>query len=156
VRRQFVNEPLGLVVEALEGLALSHGDLVRWQREPSFVLRAERSRAPKVGLVAGGGSGHEPLHTGFVGAGMLDAAVPGAIFSSPTALQVEAATRAADRGRGVLHIVKNYTGDVLNFSIAAELTEADGMAVERVLVDDDVATDALPAGGKGAAVPLRS
>jgi phosphoenolpyruvate---glycerone phosphotransferase subunit DhaK len=149
VRRQFVNDPLGLVVEALEGLALSHGDLVNWHREPSFVLRAEESRTPKVALVAGGGSGHEPLHTGFVGTGMLDAAVPGAIFSSPTALQIEMATRAVDRGQGVLHIVKNYTGDVLNFSIAAELTDADGIAVERVLVDDDVATNALAADGPG-------
>jgi dihydroxyacetone kinase-like protein len=104
-----------------------------------------------VALISGGGSGHEPLHSGFVGAGMLDAAVPGLIFSSPTAAQVEAATRHVDRGRGVLHIIKNYTGDVMNFGIAAELAGADGIEVARVIVDDDLATDGAGAGRRGTA-----
>jgi len=142
-RRAFVNDPLDLVAEALEGLALAHPGRLEVHHDPAFVARAPdpADAAPRVALVSGGGSGHEPLHTGFVGAGMLDAAVPGAVFTSPTAAQIAAATRAVDRGRGVLHIVKNYTGDVLNFSIAAELAGDDGIAVERVLVDDDLATD---------------
>ena len=148
-RRQLINDPSLHVNEALQGLELAHGDLVRWNREPSFVARATEPAAPKVGLLAGGGSGHEPLHTGFVGAGMLDAAVPGLIFSSPTAAQVEAATRAVDRGRGVLHIIKNYTGDVMNFSIAAELVAGDGIEVDRVVVADDLATDGGGEDGPG-------
>jgi dihydroxyacetone kinase-like protein len=147
-RRQFVNDPQRHVGEALEGLELAYPGLVRFNREPAFIARADGDRPAKVGLVAGGGSGHEPLHTGFVGRGMLDAAVPGAIFSSPTAEQVHAATLAADSGRGVLHVVKNYTGDVMNFSIAAELAAADGVAVESVLVDDDLATDATDGPGR--------
>ena len=103
----------------------------------------------KVGLLSGGGSGHEPLHTGFVGVGMLDAAVPGGIFASPTAAQVQAATKAIDRGLGVVHIVKNYTGDLLNFAIAAELAAAEGVQIERVVVDDDLATDSLDTDGPG-------
>jgi dihydroxyacetone kinase-like protein len=96
-------------------------------------------------VLSGGGSGHEPLHVGFVGAGMLDAAVPGGIFASPTAMQVEAATEAADSGRGVVHVVKNYTGDVMNFGMAAEMADAD---VETVLVDDDVATESEDGPGR--------
>jgi dihydroxyacetone kinase-like protein len=149
MRRQFVNDPQKHVREALEGFARTYPQLVRWNREPSFVVRAQPPRQPKVALLAGGGSGHEPLHAGFIGTGMLDAAVPGAIFSSPTAIQMEAATRAVDAGEGVLHIIKNYTGDVMNFSIAAELVSADGIAVERVLVDDDLATDAPDGKGPG-------
>ena len=145
-RRQFVNDPQSHVREALEGLELAYPGLVRFNREPAFIARADSDRGSKVGLVAGGGSGHEPLHTGFVGRGMLDAAVPGAIFSSPTAEQIQAATVAADSGRGVLHIVKNYTGDVMNFSIAAEL--ADGVEVATVLVDDDLATDGVEGPGR--------
>jgi dihydroxyacetone kinase-like protein len=147
---QFVNDPREHVADGLAGLERAWPDLVRWNREPSFIARA-RSGEPKVALVAGGGSGHEPLHTGFVGEGMLDAAVPGAIFSSPTAGQLEAATRAADRGRGVVHIIKNYTGDVLNFGIAAELVADVGIEVETVLVDDDLATDGSGPGRRGTA-----
>jgi dihydroxyacetone kinase-like protein len=147
---QFVNDPREHVAEGLAGLERAWPDLVRWNREPSFIARA-RSGEPKVALVAGGGSGHEPLHTGFVGEGMLDAAVPGASFSSPTAGQLEAATRAADRGRGVVHIIKNYTGDVLNFGIAAELVADVGIEVETVLVDDDLATDGSGPGRRGTA-----
>jgi phosphoenolpyruvate---glycerone phosphotransferase subunit DhaK len=137
-RRHFVNDPRHIVSEALAGFERAHSGLVRWNREPSFIVRADDDRPDQVGVLSGGGSGHEPLHTGFVGRGMLDAAVPGGIFASPTALQVEAATAAIDRGEGVVHIVKNYTGDVMNFGMAAEMAAA---GVETVLVDDDVATD---------------
>ena len=121
--------------------------LVRWNREPSFIVRADDDRPDQVGVLSGGGSGHEPLHTGFVGRGMLDAAVPGGIFASPTALQVEAATTAIDRGRGVVHIVKNYTGDVMNFGMAAEMASTRDR-VETVLVDDDVATESEDGPGR--------
>jgi phosphoenolpyruvate---glycerone phosphotransferase subunit DhaK len=147
-RRQFVNDPHNHVSEALEGLELAYPGLVRFNREPAFVIRADDERGAKVGLISGGGSGHEPLHTGFVGRGMLDAAVPGAIFSSPTAEQVHAATVAVGSGSGVLHIVKNYTGDVMNFSIAAELAAADGVQVATVIVDDDLATEASEGPGR--------
>ena len=140
-RRQFVNDPQDFVTQALEGLELAHGRLVRFDRDNRIVVRAGEPSGPKVGLVSGGGSGHEPLHTGFVGEGMLDAAVPGAIFSSPTAAQVQAATIAADRGQGVLQIIKNYTGDVMNFQIAAELAAEEGVEVAHVIVDDDLATE---------------
>lgn len=146
---QFVNDPQMFVEEALAGLELAHPSLVRWNRDPSFVIRADKDSAAKVALVSGGGSGHEPLHTGFVGHGMLDAAVPGAVFASPTAAQIEAATVAADHGLGVVHIIKNYTGDVLNFGIAAELVEMRDILVERVIVDDDLATDRNHADGPG-------
>jgi phosphoenolpyruvate---glycerone phosphotransferase subunit DhaK len=140
VRRQIVNDPEDLVREALEGLALVHPTLVAYDADRRVVTRATPA-ADKVGLVSGGGSGHEPLHAGFVGTGMLDVAVPGAVFASPTALQLHDGTLAADAGRGVLHIVKNYTGDVLNFTIAGELAEDDGIPTATVLVDDDLATD---------------
>ncbi|GAA4967814.1 dihydroxyacetone kinase subunit DhaK [Kineococcus glutinatus] len=140
-RRQFLNDPDDLVAEALEGFELAHPHLVRWNRDPSYVVRAQAPVRPKAALVSGGGSGHEPLHVGFVGTGMLDAAVPGQVFASPTALQVAAATRAVDTGAGVVHVVKNYTGDVLNFRIAAEIAADEGVRVQQVLVDDDLATD---------------
>ena len=138
-RRQFLNDPDDFVTEALEGLVLAHPSL-ELRTDPAFVIRADRGN-PKVALVSGGGSGHEPLHSGFVGHGMLDAAVPGAVFASPTAFQVTAATRAADLGQGVLQVVKNYTGDVLNFQIAGEISAEEGTRVERVLVDDDLASE---------------
>ncbi len=147
-RRHFVNDPRQIVSDALEGFERANRSLVRWNREPSYVVRADDARADQVGVLSGGGSGHEPLHTGFVGRGMLDAAVPGGIFASPTALQVEAATTAIDRGRGVVHIVKNYTGDVMNFGMAAEMTSIAGIRVESVLVDDDVATDSEDGPGR--------
>jgi dihydroxyacetone kinase-like protein len=144
-RRQLVNAPEDLVSEALEGLELTHPELVRWEPEANLVLRRTPAGG-KVGLISGGGSGHEPLHAGFVGQGMLDVAVAGAVFASPTALQIQAGTIAADSGRGVLQIVKNYTGDVLNFQIAAEIAADDAIAVESVLVDDDVATSSEQVG----------
>jgi dihydroxyacetone kinase-like protein len=149
-RRHLVNEPADVISEALEGLQLSSPQLVRWDPEFNLVLRRTPA-AGKVGLVSGGGSGHEPLHAGFVGTGMLDAAVAGAVFASPTALQIHAGTVAADGGRGVLHIVKNYTGDVLNFTIAAELAADDDIEIETVLVDDDLATASGQIGRRGTA-----
>jgi len=118
---------------------------VRWNREPSFVIRADHDPRERVAVISGGGSGHEPLHTGFVGRGMLDAAVPGGIFASPSMLQVLAATEAVDRGRGVVHVVKNYTGDIINFGLARDDAIDAGIAVETVVVADDIATD----GGDG-------
>nr|AHE14694.1 dihydroxyacetone kinase subunit K [uncultured bacterium] len=147
-RRQFVNDPDQVVPEALEGLVLAHPSLLRLHPDPAYVTRA-RPATGKVALVSGGGSGHEPLHTGFVGTGMLDAAVPGAVFASPTALQVAAATSTMDTGHGVLQIVKNYTGDVLNFRIAAEIAADNGIAVEQVLVDDDLASERADDEGPG-------
>ena len=147
-RRQFINDPDQVVPEALEGLVLAHPGLLRLHRDPAFITRVQPASA-KVALVSGGGSGHEPLHTGFVGTGMLDAAAPGAVFASPTALQVAAATTAVDSGRGVLQIVKNYTGDVLNFMIAAEIAGDDGIDVEQVLVDDDLASERSDGEGPG-------
>ncbi|GAA1735149.1 hypothetical protein GCM10009793_34720 [Brachybacterium phenoliresistens] len=138
--RQLINRPDDVISEALEGLAATYPGLLSLDAGSSLISR----RAPakdKVGLVSGGGSGHEPLHAGFVGTGMLDVAVAGAVFASPTAQQVQAGTALADSGRGVLQIVKNYTGDVLNFQIAAELAEDEGIQVDSVLVDDDLASD---------------
>ncbi len=140
-RRQFINGQDDVVLEALEGLVLTHPTMLALDQESLLISRATKA-TNKVGLVSGGGSGHEPLHAGFVGTGMLDVAVCGAVFASPTAGQVHAGTTLADSGTGVLHIVKNYTGDVLNFTIAAELAAEGGVTVETVIVDDDLATDA--------------
>ncbi|MFI5716189.1 dihydroxyacetone kinase subunit DhaK [Nocardia sp. NPDC051750] len=140
MRRQIRNLPENAPEEALEGLALTHPAHIAYDRARGIITRATPAH-DKVGLVSGGGSGHEPLHAGFVGQGMLDVAVPGAVFASPTALQVHEGTVAADSGRGVVQIVKNYTGDVLNFRIAGELAgDDDAVATETVLVDDDLAT----------------
>jgi dihydroxyacetone kinase-like protein len=140
-RRQFLNDSGTLVAQALEGLERAHPGLVRWNRDPSFVVRADEDPRERVGVISGGGSGHEPLHTGFVGRGMLDAAVPGGIFASPSMIQIRAATDAAHHGRGVVHVVKNYTGDVINFGLARDEAIDDGIEVETVLVADDLATD---------------
>jgi dihydroxyacetone kinase-like protein len=138
--KKFLNDPADVVREALVGLAAAHPDL-RVDVEGGVVVRADAPVAGKVGVVSGGGSGHEPLHAGFVGPGMLDAACPGEVFTSPVPDQILAATRAVDGGAGVVHVVKNYTGDVLNFQLAAELAGDDSVAVETVLVDDDVAVE---------------
>ncbi|MGP9537269.1 dihydroxyacetone kinase subunit DhaK [Brachybacterium sp. AOP43-C2-M15] len=140
MRRSIVNDPEDLVPQALEGFVLSHPQQLALEAEHRYVTRRDPAQ-DKVGLVSGGGSGHEPLHAGFVGPGMLDVAVAGAVFASPTALQVLEATKAADAGRGVVQIVKNYTGDVLNFRIAGEISGDDAIETEIVLVDDDLATD---------------
>ena len=139
-RRQFVNRPDDVIAEALDGLVRTYPKLLALDATANVVSRATPA-VGKVGLVSGGGSGHEPLHAGFVGTGMLDAAVCGAVFASPTSEQVQAGTRIADSGAGVVHIVKNYTGDVLNFQIAAELVGDDGIPMEAVIVDDDLASD---------------
>ncbi len=136
-------------MEALQGLAGAHGDLLRVHFDPHFIRRADAPVPGKVALVSGGGSGHEPLHGGFVGPGMLDAAVPGAVFTSPTPDQILAATQAVAGAAGALHIVKNYTGDVLNFEMAAELARSEGITVEAVVMDDDVAVqDSLYTAGR--------
>ncbi|MBO3087584.1 dihydroxyacetone kinase subunit DhaK [Cellulomonas dongxiuzhuiae] len=139
--KKLINDPQDVVTESVEGFGLAHADIVRVQLDPVLVTRAGGAVAGKVGLVSGGGSGHEPLHAGFVGVGMLDAAVPGQVFTSPTPDQILPALAAADAGAGVLMVVKNYTGDVLNFETAAELADADGITVRQVVVNDDVAVE---------------
>src|SRR4051794_9266885 len=139
--RKFLNDPERVVKESLAGLAAAHGDILRVDPEAQIVVRTDAPRAGKVTLVSGGGSGHEPLHGGFVGYGMLDAACPGEVFTSPGPDPIVAATQAINAGAGVVHIVKNYTGDVMNFQIAAELAADEGISVETVLVDDDVAVE---------------
>jgi dihydroxyacetone kinase-like protein len=137
--KKLINRPQDVAVDALHGLQCAHPDLLRVHFDPTYVVRADAPVAGKVAIVSGGGSGHEPLHSGYVGRGMLDAACPGAIFTSPTPDQMVAATRAVDGGAGVLHIVKNYTGDVMNFAIAAEQMAEEGVHVVSVTIDDDVA-----------------
>jgi len=139
--KKLINDPRAVVDESVEGFGLAHADLVTVSAEPKFITRKDAPVAGKVGLVSGGGSGHEPLHGGFVGLGMLDAAVPGAVFTSPTPDQIIPATLAVNSGKGVVHIVKNYTGDVLNFETAAEMAEAEGVQIRTVLVNDDVAVE---------------
>jgi dihydroxyacetone kinase-like protein len=139
VVKKIINDPTTVTSEALQGMAEAHADLITVQLDPAFIARADAPVKGKVAIVSGGGSGHEPLHGGFVGEGMLAAAVPGPVFTSPTPDQVIAATQAVDGGAGVLLIVKNYTGDVLNFETAAELAEAEGIEVKSVVIADDVA-----------------
>ena len=147
--KKIINDPKRVVDESVAGFGLAHADLVRVEMDPIHVVRADAPIAGKVGIVSGGGSGHEPLHAGFVGFGMLDAAVPGAVFTSPTPDPILAATKAVDGGAGVLHIVKNYTGDVLNFETAADLASADGITVRAVVTNDDVAVkDSLYTAGR--------
>ncbi|HEY3681519.1 MAG TPA: dihydroxyacetone kinase subunit DhaK [Streptosporangiaceae bacterium] len=138
--KKIINAPEDVVADTLRGLAAAHPEL-RVDAKNGFVARGEAIRLGKIGLVSGGGSGHEPLHAGFVGYGMLDAACPGDVFTSPVPDQILAATKAADGGHGVLHIVKNYTGDVLNFRMAADLADDEDIAVATVVVDDDVAVE---------------
>jgi dihydroxyacetone kinase-like protein len=139
--KKFLNDPADVVKESLTGLQAAHGELLRYDAEAQIVVRADAPVRGKVALLSGGGSGHEPLHGGFVGPGMLDAACPGEVFTSPVPDQMLAATKAVDGGAGVVHIVKNYTGDVMNFKLAAEDAADEGIAVESVLVDDDVAVE---------------
>jgi dihydroxyacetone kinase-like protein len=137
--KKLINAPEDVVTEALEGIEAAHPDL-RVDRANKVIYRGDSPRSGKVGLVSGGGSGHEPLHGGFVGLGMLDAACAGEVFTSPVPDQMLAATKLVDGGAGVLHVVKNYTGDVMNFEMAAELAAAEtGARVVSVVTDDDVA-----------------
>ncbi|WP_328929915.1 dihydroxyacetone kinase subunit DhaK [Streptomyces sp. NBC_00190] len=146
--KMLINSPQTVVADALRGLAAAHPEL-DVDAEARVVVRRDARQGGRVGLVSGGGSGHEPLHAGFVGHGMLSAACPGEVFTSPVPDQMVRAAKAVDSGQGVLFVVKNYTGDVLNFDMAAELAEEDGIRVERVLVNDDVAvTDSLYTAGR--------
>ncbi len=153
--RKLINAPGAVVSDALRGLAAAHPSL-RVDPAGGTVVRADAPRTGKVALVSGGGSGHEPLHAGFVGPGMLDAAAPGEVFTSPVPDQIIAATMAVDGGAGVLHIVKNYTGDVMNFRMAAELAEDEDIEVVQVVVDDDVAVEdsTFTAGRRGTGATL--
>jgi phosphoenolpyruvate---glycerone phosphotransferase subunit DhaK len=139
--KKLINAPDDVVTDALRGMEAAHGDRLRISYDPYLVVRADAPVQGKVGLISGGGSGHEPMHGGFVGPGMLDAACPGAVFTSPTPDQMAEATKAVNGGAGVVHIVKNYTGDVMNFDMAAELTGAEGIEVETILTNDDVAVE---------------
>ncbi|MGB9641198.1 MAG: dihydroxyacetone kinase subunit DhaK [Anaerolineales bacterium] len=147
--KKLINKAENVVREELEGIALAHPDLVKVHFDPNFILRADAPVTGKVALISGGGSGHEPMHGGFVGRGMLDAACPGAVFTSPTPDQMYEAAKAVQGGKGVLFIVKNYTGDVMNFEMAAELAQAEGIEVASVIIDDDVAVqDSLYTAGR--------
>jgi len=154
--KKLINDPQDVVAEALVGIEAARPEL-RVDHANRIVYRRDAPRAGKVGLISGGGSGHEPLHGGFVGLGMLDAACAGQIFTSPTPDQMLEATKGVDSGAGVLHIVKNYTGDVMNFEMAAELAAAEtGIPVETVVINDDVAVeDSLyTAGRRGVGVTV--
>jgi dihydroxyacetone kinase-like protein len=137
--KKLINIPDDAVRESLEGLALAYPGALKVHFDPTFVRRADAPVKGKTALVSGGGSGHEPLHSGFVGAGMLDAACPGEVFTSPTPDQMFEAAKAVNGGKGVLFIVKNYSGDVMNFEMAAELAAGEGVPVASVIIDDDVA-----------------
>jgi dihydroxyacetone kinase-like protein len=153
--KKLINAAADVVSDSLSGLAAAHPDLVRIDAANDVVLRASGPKARKVAVVSGGGSGHEPLHSGFVGLGMLDAACVGQVFTSPVPDQVEAATRAVDGGAGVIHIVKNYTGDVLNFQMATELIAGE-IEVSSVITNDDVAVEdsSYTAGRRGVGVTV--
>jgi len=147
--KKLINDPEAVVREALEGMEAAHRGAVRVMYEPYVVVRVDAPVSGKVAIISGGGSGHEPMHGGFVGPGMLDAACPGEVFTSPTPDQMLEATKAVDGGAGVLHIVKNYTGDILNFEMAAELAQGEGIEVAAVVINDDVAVqDSLYTAGR--------
>ena len=146
--KKLINDPADVISEALRGMAIAHPEL-RIDQTNRIVYRGDAPIPGKVGLISGGGSGHEPLHGGFVGQGMLDAACAGEVFTSPTPDQMVDATKAVNGGAGVLHIVKNYTGDVMNFEMAAELAGGENIEVEAVVIDDDVAVqDSLYTAGR--------
>src|SRR3954462_8995944 len=147
--KKLINSPDAVLQDSLAGLAAAHGDRVRVTFDPPVIVRNDAPVQGKVAIISGGGSGHEPMHGGYVGRGMLDAACPGEVFTSPTPDQMLEATKAVDGGAGVLHIVKNYTGDVLNFEMAAELAQGEGIDVESVVINDDVAVqDSLYTAGR--------
>ena len=154
--KKLINAPEGVLQDALHGVEAAHGDRVRVMYDPAVIVRIDAPVQGKVGLISGGGSGHEPMHGGFVGPGMLDAACPGEVFTSPTPDQMLEATKAVNGGAGVVHIVKNYTGDVMNFDMAAEMGRGEDVEVETVLTNDDVAVeDSLyTAGRRGVGVTV--
>ncbi len=137
--KKLINTPETYVRDSLEGMARAHPDLLKVHFDPNFVYRADAPVKGKVAVISGGGSGHEPMHVGFVGRGMLDAACPGEVFTSPTPDQMLEAARTVNSGEGVLFIVKNYSGDVMNFEMAADLARGEGIRVQNILIDDDVA-----------------
>ncbi|MGI8315953.1 dihydroxyacetone kinase subunit DhaK [Halobacillus mangrovi] len=139
--KKLINDPNDVVTEMLEGIVSGYPDLMKRVEGTTSIVRKDAPVKGKVALVSGGGSGHEPAHAGFVGQGMLDAAVAGEVFTSPTPDQVLEGIKAVDGGKGVLLVIKNYTGDVMNFEMAAELAEAEGINVEKVVVNDDVAVE---------------
>ena len=154
--KKLINSPDAVVRDALRGMEAAHGNRLRISYDPYVVIRADAPVQGKVGIISGGGSGHEPMHGGFVGRGMLDAACPGEVFTSPTPDQMLEATKAVNGGAGVLHVVKNYTGDVMNFDMAADMGKAEDIQVETVLTNDDVAVeDSLyTAGRRGVGVTV--
>ena len=137
--KKLINNPEDFVRESLLGMAAAHPDLLNVHFDPTFVYRTDAPIQGKVAIVSGGGSGHEPLHAGFVGMGMLDAACPGEVFTSPTPDQMLEAAKKVDGGAGVLFVVKNYSGDIMNFEMATELARSEGIRVVNILIDDDVA-----------------
>jgi phosphoenolpyruvate---glycerone phosphotransferase subunit DhaK len=137
--KKIINDPSTVVTESLRGMAVAHPDVIKVTEDPAVVARADAPVPGKVAIISGGGSGHEPMHGGFVGKGMLDAACPGAVFTSPTPDQMQTALEQTNGGAGALLVVKNYTGDVLNFETAAELAAAEDIEVRTVVIDDDVA-----------------
>jgi dihydroxyacetone kinase-like protein len=153
--KKLINDPQDVVAEALQGIEAAHPDL-RVDHQHKIIYRGDAPRRDKVGIISGGGSGHEPLHGGFVGLGMLDAACAGEVFTSPVPDQMLAATKLVDGGAGVLHVVKNYTGDVMNFDMAAEMAAASGAQVLSVITDDDVAVQdsTWTAGRRGVGVTV--
>ena len=138
--KKIINKPENVVTEMLDGLAYVHSDLVHRVEGFDIIARNEQA-AGQVGLISGGGSGHEPAHAGFVGDGMLSAAIAGAVFTSPTPDQILEAIKEADQGTGVFMVVKNYSGDIMNFEMAQELAEMEGIEVAIVVVDDDIAVE---------------
>lgn len=138
--KKIINKPENVVTEMLDGLAYVHSDLVHRVAGFDIIARNEQA-AGQVGLISGGGSGHEPAHAGFVGDGMLSAAIAGAVFTSPTPDQILEAIKEADQGAGVFMVVKNYSGDIMNFEMAQELAEMEGIEVASVVVDDDIAVE---------------
>jgi dihydroxyacetone kinase-like protein len=154
--KKLINEVDNVVREQLAGMAAAHPDLIKVNIDPHYIYRADAPVAGKVAIISGGGSGHEPMHGGFVGMGMLDGACPGEVFTSPTPDQMYECAQVVNSGAGVLFLVKNYTGDVLNFETAAELAHADGIPVQSILIDDDVAVkDSLyTAGRRGVGVTV--
>ncbi|WP_273002710.1 dihydroxyacetone kinase subunit DhaK [Acetomicrobium hydrogeniformans] len=138
--KKLINEVEKVVEESLQGLVKAHADLVKLHPSVRAVLRVD-SPKEKVAVISGGGSGHEPMHTGFVGFGMLDAACPGEIFTSPTPDQMYEAAKTVNGGKGVLYIVKNYSGDIMNFQMAADMLAGEGIPVEQVIINDDVAVE---------------
>ncbi len=154
--KKLINAPDAVVADALRGVEAAHADRLRVSYDPALVVRIDAPVQGKVGLISGGGSGHEPMHGGFVGPGMLDAACPGEVFTSPTPDQMLEAAKAVDGGAGVVAIVKNYTGDVMNFDMAAELARGEDLEVETVLTNDDVAVEdsLFTAGRRGVGVTV--